>query len=611
MQQFDRWKNEFNPTDFDRRCGYDSDLLEAEKSKLEDAIIDDDVGSLSQFLESYFSRNIAGVNHPQLYAHSHHGTKTLVDEYTATVIAALSLVKTPAILGQTSESELYKRIHVLQTALKHYGRTALTLSGGATMGMKHIGVVKALLEADLLPHIVSGTSAGSIVAAVTCCTPDEGLLKVLDRFSDGDMAVFSDKNDSVTTRCVDAAFSMCAKGALFDECHLTRVMRLWLTDLTFMQAYNLTGRKLCIGISPDDGQQPRLLSYLNAPNVLVWSAVVASCAVPSVFSPAHLYERCSKTGQIVVWKEPGTDSKWIDGSVDADIPKEQLAAAFGVKNFIVSQVNPHVRLFTGEKQFTGKEKIVFDDGQPRNIREASLNYLRSLIIGQGPPSWTIQQPDEWRLVRMIKSILRQEYWGDINIFPALRLREVSEIFANPTPEFMQRATRCGERATWPRLSQIRNSYAIELALVRTIRELKSHAHFGEQIVRTSDTDATPYNSRGRTEPSLGTAVWRRRTTSLGRKDRPAISKHPPQRAFRRHHLRRRSSSSLNCQAIVDFLEPLTVTDSIVLKKEKENEVSARLENDCQEVNLEASRPTSPVRATSALLEVDFTTSQIR
>ena len=326
MQQFDRWKKELQPNSFDRSCGYDSDLLEAEKSKLEDAILDDDVESLSLFLESYFSRNIAGVNHPQLYAHSHHGTKTSVDEYTATVIAALSLMKTPAILGQTSETELYKRIHVLQTALKHYGRTALTLSGGATMGMKHIGVVKALLEADLLPHIISGTSAGSIVAAVTCCTPDEGLLKVLDRFSDGDMAVFRDKNDSVTTRCIDAVLSMLAKGAWFDECHLTRVMRIWLTDITFMQAYNLTGRKLCIGISPDDGRQPLLLSYLNAPKVLIWSAVVASCAVPTVFAPAHLYERCSKTGEIVVWKEPGAESKWIDGSVDADIPKEQLAA---------------------------------------------------------------------------------------------------------------------------------------------------------------------------------------------------------------------------------------------------------------------------------------------
>lgn len=51
----------------------------------------------------------------------------------------------------------------------------LTLSGGGMRGIAHIAVLKALEEYDLKPQIISGTSAGSIVAAFYSLgkTPDE------------------------------------------------------------------------------------------------------------------------------------------------------------------------------------------------------------------------------------------------------------------------------------------------------------------------------------------------------------------------------------------------------------------------------------------------------
>lgn len=51
----------------------------------------------------------------------------------------------------------------------------LTLSGGGMRGIAHIAVLKALEEYDLKPNIISGTSAGSIVAAFYSFgkTPDE------------------------------------------------------------------------------------------------------------------------------------------------------------------------------------------------------------------------------------------------------------------------------------------------------------------------------------------------------------------------------------------------------------------------------------------------------
>jgi len=47
------------------------------------------------------------------------------------------------------------------------------LSGGASMAVYHLGVIKALYEQDLLPRIISGSSAGSIVAAIICTRPYE------------------------------------------------------------------------------------------------------------------------------------------------------------------------------------------------------------------------------------------------------------------------------------------------------------------------------------------------------------------------------------------------------------------------------------------------------
>jgi NTE family protein len=44
-------------------------------------------------------------------------------------------------------------------------QTGLVLSGGGARGVAHLGVYKALLERDIRPDIISGTSAGALVGA--------------------------------------------------------------------------------------------------------------------------------------------------------------------------------------------------------------------------------------------------------------------------------------------------------------------------------------------------------------------------------------------------------------------------------------------------------------
>ena len=61
---------------------------------------------------------------------------------------------------------LQEKLLFFQDAQRAFGRTALCMSGGGTFGLIHVGVVKVLWQMKLLPRIVSGSSGGSIVAAV-------------------------------------------------------------------------------------------------------------------------------------------------------------------------------------------------------------------------------------------------------------------------------------------------------------------------------------------------------------------------------------------------------------------------------------------------------------
>ena len=66
-----------------------------------------------------------------------------------------------------------ERVNFLRKAKRSFGNTALLLSGGATLGLYHLGVMKALVEGDLLPKVVSGTSAGAVLSAFMAVRTDE------------------------------------------------------------------------------------------------------------------------------------------------------------------------------------------------------------------------------------------------------------------------------------------------------------------------------------------------------------------------------------------------------------------------------------------------------
>lgn len=473
---------------------YNADILAARLKDLDDARLAGDVRAMMYLVRTALARDLGGMGNMNIYRHSYCGTKKLIERYVDSALQTIAALvehsaRPSSAPDHANENECDGDSNVgdktgprdlldaMLYARQSFGRSALLLSGGGTFGMTHIGVLKALFEAMLLPRIISGASAGSIVCAVFCSKTDDEIPHVLKEFPHGDLAVFEEQGNE--DGLLDHLRRLLTEGNWSDIKHLTRVMRDLLGDITFQEAYNRTRRICNICVSTASIYElPRLLNYVTAPNVMIWSAVAASCSVPLVFSAGMLLVKNPLTGEHSPWNP--TPQVWIDGSVDNDLPMTRLSEMFNVNHFIVSQVNPHVVPF-----------LVKDDTPcPCNnnrhgvIYKQESDWLHTMTsLAKTEALHRMQVMAELgvfpNLVGKLRSILSQKYSGDINILPAIGVYDLPMILRNPTPDFMTRSCLLGERATWPKLARIWDCCAIELALDRAVHALRARVVFSK------------------------------------------------------------------------------------------------------------------------------------
>jgi len=152
------------------------------------------------------------------------------------------------------------------------------------MGNYHFGSVKALLETDLLPHIISGTSAGSVIGAMVCTRTDEELIRDLKpEILAPKMSIF----ESSWGQRLSRAWK---HGTMFDQDDwYGRVQWFTCGEMTFEEAFKKTGRVFCVTLSATSKRAPPvLINYITAPNVVIASAVLASAAVPGFVDAMRL-----------------------------------------------------------------------------------------------------------------------------------------------------------------------------------------------------------------------------------------------------------------------------------------------------------------------------------
>jgi len=546
IQSNDTWRSE--PT----CCLYESNRIQSRVDEFVHLIRRNNVFDLIFTLRGGIARNKFGLLHEGLFSKALSGTKVLVETYHNVVCAALQFVCDAETCPGEEPIPTEARLAFFNETRHSYGRTALMLSGGAALGFYHVGVVKALMDNGVLPRVISGASAGSILAAMVGTRTDEeckrdmfvaegtvggghsgslmldffrpmgttsgemvdGLDDGMSHGSSGDSSGDSSNSNSnnnnndnnpikVVLKNTAGAFSdrkkTCqifapigirkftsflydvmsghrrAKDVLkSDTEHFRRCCRANVGDFTFQEAFDRTGRILNIIVSPQNrSDPPRLLNYLTSPHVLVWSAAVASSSLPGVFEPNKLLV---KDANGVERYESATLASFVDGSMEADLPMQQLSEMFNVNHFIISQANAHAVMFSS----TNVEKSVWS----RSLMHGVLVFLKKqvrewigdmieLIGGQrAAPTWDTKRG-------LFSQFFTQEYEGrdiDIGICPWASHRSIFSAFLhciyNPSQADFQSWARAAERETWRFIPKIKSHVAEEMMLDQCVQRLR-------------------------------------------------------------------------------------------------------------------------------------------
>lgn len=293
LQSHSTWKSD------PRSPWYDSDLLTKRYLNLLRVAKSTEEREWIYFLRTGPIRSFGGYADGKLLRVCHWGTKDLIEKYVGeTVKLVARLVPERPI---TTGVQLQVKHDFLVEMLQSYGRTALVLHGGASFGASHLGVCKALHSQGLLPRIFCGSYIGALVASLICVTEDSRLDEVL---SGKGLDLSSITNNSAGSSSLRRKLVRFLKyGHIFDIHILESWTRQLLGDITFREAYTKSGgRILNIPVwSKRRSEVPVLLNWMTAPDVLVWSAACAACAVPGLYEEVVLMVKDPVTGQATPW----------------------------------------------------------------------------------------------------------------------------------------------------------------------------------------------------------------------------------------------------------------------------------------------------------------------
>jgi predicted acylesterase/phospholipase RssA len=204
---------------------------------------------------------------------------------------------------------------------------------------------------------------------------------------------------------------------------------------------------------------PVLLNYLTAPDVVIWSAASASCAVPGIYDSATLLSKDSK-GQLVSWNPSAV--RLSSARILDEIPVSRLSELFNVNNFIVSHVPSYFSLKRHKSKGSSPLALL------NNILSWLFNEFQHRIT-QLKVLGLIPVP-----LQRLEQVITAPTVGDIQISPTILKSDLKYLFTNPTPEFLRYCMFKGESACWKNISQIEIRCAIESELDQMINNLKVH-----------------------------------------------------------------------------------------------------------------------------------------
>lgn len=420
------------------------------------------IDDLKSLLEACIKNNFVGVENPRLYSETYIRTKDLVQEFIDQVEQSLQVVLNSNQVTAKEKEVFFKHLEL------NYGRSALCLSGGATFAYYHFGVCRALLETGNLPEIITGTSGGALVAALISTRTDDELKQLLV------------PSLAYRIRACQDSFPTWARrwfktGARFDSIEWAKQCSWFCRgSMTFKEAYQRTGRILNVSCVPSDPHTPALLlNHLTAPECVVWSAVLASAAVPGILNPVVLMRK-TRDGRLGPYS---FGNKWKDGSLRTDIPLKALNLHFNVNFSIVSQVNPHINLFFFSPRGSPGQPVTHRRGRgwrggflgssiETSIKLDLQKYLKIMRHLELLPRPLGQ---DW------SEIWLQRFSGTITIWPKSVLSDFWNILSDPSPARLRRMLSAGEKSCWPKIRFIANRMKVERVITEGLRRVGSQS----------------------------------------------------------------------------------------------------------------------------------------
>ncbi|KAH8885050.1 patatin-like phospholipase [Thozetella sp. PMI_491] len=493
---------------------YDHRLLAARVASIAAARDDRDFYTLLNILRSGLVRNLGNITSPKLYNRSFAGTKFLIEEYITQVAEAvedIGSLPTAPVTSSTPGAGHFDSMRsggdgtgrrgllngsaepVLSTQLKldfihdtrqAFGRSTLVLQGGAIFGLCHLGVVRALFLRGLLPRIITGTATGALIAALVSVHTEEELPNVLS--GDGiDLSAFAGKAKSLPPETHAQSFwtrwetlmrrvqRFRREGYFLDVKVLEECVRTNVGDLTFEEAYQRSKRVLNITVATSgNAGVPTLMNYLTTPNVLIWTAAVASNAsTPSLYGHRETTVLCKdQHGNITPWKPPTTvgfrQATQVSYS-DRESPLLRIAELYNVNHFIVSQARPYLIPFL-QSDMHGPS--VLEASSRMTSAAAFLVRMVGLEIRH-----RLRQLDTLQLLPAgIRRFLVDERVPGANmvLVPEVTAADFVRLLETPTKETLDYWILRGERSVWPAVAALRIRCAVETELDRAYQQAR-------------------------------------------------------------------------------------------------------------------------------------------
>lgn len=412
---------------------YDHAEIRRRRDRLASALSKDEPREILFLLNEGVHGNMGGMGSRKLYLRSHVGTKKLVESYIDLLVRGLERVASAddAAIPEEEKLDFLRRAHLC------YGRSALMLSGGAGLIYFHHGVVDELAEQDLLPTVLSGSSAGGWVCLQIAALDDEAIRS-------GHLARM--RYPEVPRAGLGELIALVRGKPTKD--HRAELIDAFCPDLTFQEAYEHTGRYVNVSIAAAEAhQKSRLLNAITSPNVTLRSAAMATSAVPGIVEPVQL-EAKGPSGEVKAYL-PGR--RWVDGSMSQDLPARRLSRLFGVNHYVVSLINPAALPFVRPPELDRGELL-------RSLAEVRHAMIKEGFRLAGRAAERNLFGRLGALMEAAYGMVDQQYTGDVNLVLQRRdfaWRHVAFQFAEDAE--IEGLILAGRRAVWPNVDLLRNS----------------------------------------------------------------------------------------------------------------------------------------------------------